>query len=98
MRAVLTLAGILPALAACGPVSVEQAERACADRARTAASPIRLSEAAFGSDGMRAAVDIDINTDTLSGRDPSALYNACVLRRSGQPPRQPLYTRPDWKG
>ena len=79
MRVLLALAGVLPALAACGPVSVEQAERACAERARTAASPIRLSEAAFGSDGMRAAVDIDVNTDTLSGRDPSALYNACVV-------------------
>jgi hypothetical protein len=98
MRAAIPFVAILPALAACGPISVEQVERDCLQRARGAAHPTGFVEAGIGHHGARGAVEIDINSDYLSGKDPAALYNACVTRKTGQPPRQPLYTRPDWKG
>lgn len=92
-------AALLLMLAACGPVSVEQAERACVARARSAASPIREAGIGISSGGKAGGfVDIEITSDYVLGRDPSALYDACVYQRSGQPPRQPLYTRPDWRG
>ncbi len=98
MRGAISLAAILPALAACGPMSVEQAERECLERARGAAHPTGFIEAGIGRGGAEGAIEIDINSDYLSGKDPAALYNACVTRKTGRLPRQPLYTRPDWKG
>ena len=92
-------AALLLTLAACGPVSVEQAERNCISRAKSTASPIREAGIGIGSNGRAGGfVDIEITSDYLRGRDPSAVYDACVYQQSGQPPRQPLYTRPDWRG
>lgn len=90
------LAAIL--LAACGPMSVEQAERACFERASLAERPRGLVAVGAGSGGMASKVRLSISSDYLQGRDPSALYDACVYQKSGQPPRQPLYSRDDWKG
>ncbi|MCT8330639.1 hypothetical protein [Albidovulum sediminis] len=86
------------ALAACGPMSVERAEEACYDRARLAAGPRGMVALGTGSGGPASKFELEISSDYLQGRDPSALYDACVYQKSGQPPRQPLYTRRDWKG
>ena len=96
MRAALPL---LVLLAACGPVSREEAERSCFERARLAAQPRGEVGFGMGSNGSTAGnIEITVTSDYLQGRDPSAVYDACVYQKSGQLPLQPLTSRPDWKG
>ncbi len=92
------LIGIAVALAACGPVSVEQAERECLERARGTLHPRGTVALGGSTTGAVARVDLDVSSDFLAGRDPSAVYEGCVIRKTGQAPRQPLYMIPDWKG
>jgi hypothetical protein len=87
MRALAALSGIA-LLAACGPIPVDRAERECFQRARLGG----------GSGGAGGKLSLTVSSDYLQGRDPSAVYDACVYQKSGQPPRQPLYTRTDWQG
>lgn len=95
----LLLPLLLPVLAACGPVTVEQAERQCFERARLAASPRGEVGVGVGSDGrMAASVGLTVTSDYLAGADPSAVFDACVYQKSGQPPSRPLYSFPEWKG
>lgn len=89
---------LLLLLAACGPVSRDEAERTCFERARLAQQP--RGEVGFGmaSNGDTAGnLELTITSDYIQGRDPAALYDACVYQKSGQLPSQPLYTRPDWR-
>ena len=92
--AVMGLAG----LAACGPVPVEQAERACMDSARLAERPRGNVElgVGVGNGGPRTMgrVEIDVSSDYIMGRDPSQVYQSCVLRRSGQLPTRPYHDAP----
>ena len=97
MRALAALTGVA-VLAACGPIPVDRAERECFQRARLAASPRGMVAVGGGSGGAAGKLSLSISSDYLQGRDPSAVYDACVFQKSGQPPRQPLYTRPDWQG
>jgi hypothetical protein len=85
-------------LAACGPISLPHAEQQCFDEARLAKAPRGEVAIGAGTGGARARVTLDITSDFLAGRDPSAVYDQCVVRRSGQLPSRPLYSRPDWKG
>jgi len=89
---------VLVPLAACGPVSREQAERDCFARARLAQQP--RGEVGLGMDSRGRAAgnfEITVTSDYIQGRDPAAVYDACVYQKSGQLPSQPLYTRPDWR-
>lgn len=89
---------LLLLLVACGPVSRDEAERTCFERARLAQQP--RGEVGFGvdSNGRTAGnLELTITSDYIQGRDPAALYDACVYQKSGQLPSQPLYTRPDWR-
>ncbi|WP_103334502.1 hypothetical protein [Pseudotabrizicola formosa] len=98
MRRVLIL-GLPLMLLACGPIPVPQAERECLQRARLAQQP--RGEAAVGFDsegGMRTRFEMDITSDFITGRDPSAVYDSCVYQKSGQAPSRPLYSFPEWKG
>ena len=89
---------LLILLAACGPVSLQQAERACFDRARLAQQPRGSVGVGVNSNGKTSGVlELEVSSDFLQGRDPSAVYDQCVMQRSGMPPSQPLYARPDWK-
>lgn len=95
MRAALLL---VPLLAACAPMSLQQAERECYRDARLAAGPsgeVRIG-AAGGPGGVRpvAGVSVDISTDYLAGRDPEAVWRSCVQRRSGQVPTRPFGSVP----
>jgi hypothetical protein len=85
-------------VAACGPMSVAEAERQCFDRALLAKKPRGEVAIGIGTGGPRASVDLTVSSDYLQGRDPSAVYETCVMSKSGQPPTRPLYARPDWKG
>ena len=97
-RMVLSLVG-LGLLSACGPIPLADAERHCFDRARLAEHPRGSVAFGVGSGGRRGAgATIAISGDYLMGRDPSAVYDQCVMQQSGLPPSQPLYTRPDWRG
>jgi hypothetical protein len=89
----------LLALAACGPMSVQDAERQCFERARLAQQPRGAVSVGVGSDGSTAAgLELNVSSDYLMGKDPSAVYDSCVMSKSGEPPSRPLYARPDWKG
>ncbi len=96
MKRLLPLACLL---AACGPMSVQQAERECFERARLAAAPRGEVSVGVGSDGKTAGgVELSVSSDYILGKDPSAVYEICVTSKSGQLPTRPLYQRPDWKG
>lgn len=97
MRAAFVLIALPLALSACGPVSVERAEQQCFERARLAAAPRGEVGFGVGTNGPSASLEIGISSDYIAGRDPSAVYDSCVMQKSGQPPRLPLYMRPDWR-
>jgi hypothetical protein len=98
VRLRLCLTGVLlcGAAAACGPVPVDQAEEQCFTPALQARNP--LTGTNIGVDGPTGELELTVTSDFVQGRDPAAVYNACVYRKSGQMPRQPLYARPDWRG
>ncbi len=90
------LAGLL---AACGPISLAEAERQCFDRARLAQQP--RGEAVIGvtsDSGVVGGLSLEITSDYVQGRDPAEVYETCVVSKTGGPPSQPLYARPDWQG
>ena len=91
---------ILPLiLAACGPVSVQQAERECFDRARLAQQPrgtVKLGGTSTGK--VAGGLELNVSSDYLLGKDPSAVFETCVMAKSGQAPTRPLYDMPGWKG
>jgi hypothetical protein len=95
----LALIGLPVLLVACGPIPLAQAERQCFERARLAQQP--RGEVAFGvgSGGRTASsVKLEVTSDFIMGRDPSAVYDSCVYQKSGQAPSRPLYSFPGWKG
>lgn len=86
-------------LVACGPIPVDRAERQCLDRAQLAAKPRGMVSAGVTSNGdTRAGLKLEVSSDYLLGRDPSAVFDACVYQKSGVPPTRPLYSFPEWKG
>ncbi|MDP2063658.1 MAG: hypothetical protein Q8J98_11225 [Phaeovulum sp.] len=85
-------------LAACGPVPLHQAETECLEEARLAAQPRGEVGFGAGTGGAGGFANITISSDYLLGRDPAAVFDACVINKSGQRPSQPLYSRSDWKG
>ncbi|MBL9064365.1 hypothetical protein [Tabrizicola sp.] len=90
---------VLLCLSACGPMSMAEAERQCFERARLAQKPRGEISVGATSDGRRgAAVELEITSDYLLGKDPSAVYESCVMSKTGQAPSRPLYMRPDWTG
>jgi hypothetical protein len=83
-------------LAACGPVSVQQAERECLQKARLAQQP--RGEVGIGVDSngdVGGNVDITVTSDFLLGRDPNQVFETCVIQRSGELPSRPFYTYPE---
>ena len=87
------------ALAPCGPIPVNRAEEQCFDRARLAAKPRGMISAGVNSNGDAiGGLKLEVSSDYLMGRDPSAIFDTCVYQKSGQPPTRPLYSFPDWRG
>lgn len=90
---------LLLVLAACGPVSVAEAERQCYERARLAAQPRGMVSIGGTSTGrVIGGLELSVSSDYIAGKDPAAVYETCVISKSGEPPTRPLYDRPDWKG
>lgn len=77
-------------LSACGPLSVQQTEKECYTQARLAEQPRGKVGFGVGSDGKtRLSGEVTITSDYLQGRDPSQVYQNCVVRRSGEFPSRP---------
>lgn len=94
MRPILALLLLLP-LIACGPVSREQAERDCLHTARLAQQPRGSVGVGVDSNGkVQPQFDVTVSSDYLSGRDPSQVYDSCVMRKSGQMPSRPFTSIP----
>lgn len=92
------LAAALPVLTACGPMSLAEAERQCFERARLAKQPRGEVTVGATSAGRAAAgLELNVSSDFLMGKDPSAVYESCVMQKAGEPPSRPLYMRPDWR-
>ncbi|MDH2326439.1 hypothetical protein QCN27_06135 [Cereibacter sp. SYSU M97828] len=86
-------------LVACGPIPLEDAERACLRRAELAERPRGHIAIGTGSLGTYTDLEVSASSDYFMGRDPAAVYNACVYQKSGgEMPSRPLYDRPDWRG
>lgn len=99
MRIALILCALLPVLAACGPIPVQEAERACVEQANLALHPRGKVGVGMTSEGKAAGTfEMTVSSDYLMGRDPSAVFNACVKSRSGEFPSRPLYDQPGWRG
>jgi hypothetical protein len=89
----------LALLSACGPMTLAEAERQCFERARLAQQPRGAVTVGASSDGRTSAgLELNVSSDFLMGKDPSAVYETCVMAKTGQPPTRPLYARPDWRG
>ncbi|MDP5308303.1 hypothetical protein [Paracoccus spongiarum] len=91
------------ALAGCAPLPVERAEASCLRDAELASGPrgqVTMGVAGGGgrSSGAIGSVELNISSDYLMGRDPSDVFNRCVLRRSGQMPTRSLADQPGWRG
>ena len=98
----LGLLSLIAVLAACGPVPVDQAERICLRDAQLAERPrgnVAMGVGS-GSGGTRGygRLELEISSDYVRGRDPSDVFNRCVLRRSGQMPVRVLADQPGWRG
>lgn len=84
-------AGLLLALAACGPVSPESAADRCEERARAAQGPtVGLTLGANSNSGPFASGSIGITSDAIRGRDPVEVYESCVFRLTGEMPVRPV--------
>ena len=99
LRAACLVLIALPPLAACGPVPVDQAERACVEQANLARRPRGTVALGVGSGGQAISdVDVTISSDFLLGRDPAQVFDSCVKARSGQFPTRALDDQPGWVG
>lgn len=95
----LAAVALFSLLAACGPMTLAEAERQCFERARLAQQPRGEIAVGVGSGGRKAAgIELEVSSDYLLGKDPSAVYDSCVMNKAGEPPSRPLYMRPDWRG
>ncbi len=89
MRALVLLPVLLAACTA-GPVNPYQAADVCEQRARAAQGPTGEVRAGISSDrGGVFEADIGITDDFIRGRDPQAVYESCVYRKTGEPPVRP---------
>ncbi len=90
MRNCLLIPVILSA-SACAPMSPERAADFCEDRARAAAGPTGGVSIGVGSGGeVRTGLAIGVSSDFLKGANPRAVYEDCVLQKTGQGPIRPL--------
>lgn len=88
---------LLLLIASCGPMTLDQAERECFERARLAKQPRGEVFVGGSTNGSVAGLEVTVSSDYLAGRDPSTVYETCVMSKAGQPPSVPLYSRADWR-
>lgn len=79
----------LALVAGCGvqPMTPERAARYCEDRARAAQGPTgRVTVGINSNSGPYLGGEIGVTSDYIQGRDPMAVYEACVYERTGGAP------------
>ncbi|MDM7932935.1 hypothetical protein [Tabrizicola sp.] len=97
-RALLVIVLPFALLQACGPISVAEAERQCLERARLAKQPRGEVSVGLNSAGKVAGgLELNVSSDYILGRDPSAVFDSCVMGRSGELPSRPLSQQPGWR-
>jgi len=82
------------ALASCGGVvNPDIAAKRCEDRARAAMGPTgQVAVGVNSNTGGFTKARIGVSTDFLRGRDPDAVYDACMLQLTGeQAARRPVF-------
>lgn len=92
LRLLLPLVAGTVLLAACEPVPVdpERAAQLCEQRAQAAQGPTgSVTIGASSDDGPFFGTEIGLSGDYLTGRDPIAVYNDCVIQKTGAPPIRP---------
>ena len=92
LRLVPSLGLVAVVLAGCeaAPVDPERAAQVCERRAQAAQGPTgAVTLGASSDDGPFGAVQIGVSGDYLAGRDPLAVYEQCVIQRTGAPPTRP---------
>lgn len=88
----------LTLLVGCGPMTLRQAESQCFERARLAQQPRGEVSIGANSDGKAiGGLELEISSDYLLGRDPSAVFESCVMSKTGQAPSRQLSDMPGWK-
>ncbi len=87
----LPVLGVVATLTACGPISPERAAQECEERARSSTALTGQARMGVGSGGVTTGLDLGIvlSSDTLSRRDPGAVYSDCVWSKTGQAPIRP---------
>ena len=76
------------------PISPERAAEICEERARAAQGPTgRVSVGTNSNSGPFAGVEVGVSSDFVAGRDPVAVYEQCVLDRTGAAPIRPPVLR-----
>ena len=86
----------LLALAACGPAVIdpERAAQLCEARAQAAQGPTGEVTVGVNSEsGGFGGLSVGLSSDFLAGRDPLAVYESCVMQRTGNPPIRPPVLR-----
>jgi len=83
-------------ISACGPMSLDLAEKACVSDAQLAQHPRGSVAFGMGSDGQTGvAISLGVSSDYLMHRDPDDVFAACVQQRAGQPPTRPFSAMPE---
>ena len=95
MRRLLILLAATSTLAACSQqVSPERAAEICEERAQAAQGPTgEFTIGANSNSGPYYGASIGVTSDYLQGRDPMAVYETCVVARTGQMPIRPPVLR-----
>jgi len=94
-RAVFAFCALL-VISACGPMDLDQAEKACIPDAQLAQHPRGSVALGMGSDGQAgASITLGLSADYLMHRNPNDVYAACVHQRAGQAPTRPFSAMPE---
>jgi len=89
LRILVLLCGA-SAVLACTPISPERAADKCEERARGAQAPEgEITVGANSNSGGFVNGSISISSDFVQGRDPVAVYEACVFQMTGELPIRP---------
>ncbi len=86
---------LLILLGACSSqMTPDQAADYCEERARGAQGPSgEISIGANSETGPFVGGSIEVTSDYLNGRDPMAVYETCVIQRTGELPIRPPVLR-----
>lgn len=92
--------GLAAVLAGCAQqqIPLEEAEAVCARRA-LGPGPSN-SAVSFGVGGVvdNVGLGVSMSPNYYDNRDPAEIYQSCVIQKSGQRPRRPLYPSSNSQG